>query len=133
MTVWTALAGAAVLTAAAVVATEAQQSQPFSGPGDYQVYCSSCHGVDGRGDGTIAKSLKKRPADLTLLSRRNNGAFPEEKVFNIIDGRKGNAHADSDMPAWSEVFNKASESAGAESTAARIDTLVKYLVTLQAK
>ena len=77
--------------------------------------------------------MKKRPADLTLLSRRNNGAFPDEKVFNIIDGRKGNAHADSDMPAWGEVFTKASESAGAENTAARIDTLVKYLVTLQTK
>lgn len=133
MKAWTVLAAATVLTAAAVVAAHAHPLQPYSGNSDYQVYCSSCHGTEGRGDGMIAKSLKKRPADLTLLSRRNNGVFPDEKVFNIIDGRKGSAHGDSDMPAWGEVFGKASESAGAENTAARIDTLVKYLETLQIK
>jgi hypothetical protein len=37
------------------------------------------------------------------------------------------------MPAWGDVFAKASESAGAENAASRIDVLVKYLQTLQAK
>ena len=97
------------------------------------MYCSSCHGAEARGDGALAKSLKVRPADLTQLARRNDGVFPADKVFQIIDGRKGVAHNNSDMPAWGDVFGKASESAGAANTAARIDTLVKYLETLQAK
>jgi len=60
--------------------------------------------------------------------------FPEEKVFKTVDGRRpGSAHSDSDMPEWGDVFAKAAESAGAEQAAARIDALVKYLQTLQAK
>ena len=124
---------AAIVVAGSVLATVPIAAQPYSGHGDYQVYCSSCHGAEARGDGVIANTLRKRPADLTQLGKRNNGVFPADRVFNIIDGRKGAAHSDSDMPPWGEVFAKSSESAGAEQTAARIDTLVKYLETLQAK
>ena len=133
MKAWGALTAAIIFGASALVTVRAQGSQPYSGSGDYQVYCSSCHGAEARGDGMIAKSLKKRPADLTQLSKRNNGVFPDEKVFKTIDGRKGGAHGDTDMPAWGDVFAKASESASAETTALRIDTLVKYIETLQAK
>jgi mono/diheme cytochrome c family protein len=133
MKAWGLLTAAIIVGASALVTVRAQGAQPYSGNGDYQVYCSSCHGTEARGDGTIAKSLKKRPADLTQLSRRNNGVYPEEKVFKTIDGRKGGAHSDSDMPAWGDVFAKASESASPENTALRIDTLVKYIETLQAK
>ena len=133
MKAWGALTAAFIVGASALVTVRAQGSQPYSGSSDYQVYCSSCHGAEARGDGMIAKSLKKRPADLTQLSKRNNGVFPEEKVFKTIDGRKGSAHSDTDMPVWGDVFAKASESAGAENTALRIDTLVKYIETLQAK
>ena len=125
---------AAIVVAGAVLTTARPlAAQPYSGHGDYQVYCSSCHGAEARGDGVIAKTLKKRPADLTELGKRNDGVFPADRVFNIIAGRKGAAHSDSDMPPWGEVFAQARESAGAERTAARIDTLVKYLETLQAK
>jgi len=133
MKAWGLLGAAIVVVASALVTVGAQGAQPYSGNGDYQVYCSSCHGTEARGDGAIAKSLKKRPADLTQLTKRNDGVYPADKVFSIIDGRKGVSHSDSDMPAWGDVFAKASESAGAENTAARIDTLVKYLQTLQAK
>ena len=133
MKAWGWLAAAIIVGASALVTVRAQGSQRYSGNGDYQAYCASCHGVEARGDGMIAKSLKKRPADLTQLSKRNNGVYPEEKVFKTIDGRKGSAHGDSDMPVWGDVFAKATESAGAENTALRIDTLVKYIETLQAK
>ena len=127
-------AAALVVGASALVNLGAQvQAQPYSGESDYQVYCSSCHGTEAKGDGVIAKSLKRRPADLTQLTRRNNGLFPEENVFKTVDGRRSSAHSDSDMPAWAEVFAKATESAGAENAAARIDVLVKYLQTLQVK
>lgn len=121
-----ALIGASVVAAGA-------QSEPYSGGGDYQVYCSSCHGASGKGDGSIAKSLKKQPSDLTQLKKQNNGVFPGDKVFKTVDGHgPGSAH-DSDMPAWGEVFAKSSESQGSENAAARIRTLVKYLETLQTK
>ena len=115
-------------------ASAGAQSDPYSGGGDYQVYCSSCHGTSGKGDGSIAKSLKKRPADLTVLAKLNNGVFPGDKVYKTVDGRtSGGGHSDSDMPAWGDVFAKSSESLGNENSAMRIRTLVKYLETLQAK
>jgi mono/diheme cytochrome c family protein len=108
--------------------------QSFSGSADYQVFCSSCHGATAKGDGVIAKSLSKRPADLTQLTVRNKGQFPDEKVSKIIDGREPmSAHGKSDMPSWGDVFAKSQESQGAEAVKARIDTLVAYLQSLQEK
>ena len=125
------LLGGAFIAASVVAGA---QAEPYSGSGDYQVYCSSCHGASGRGDGTIAQSLKKRPSDLTQLGKRNNGVFPEERVATMVDGRKpGRSHSDSDMPAWGDVFSKSAESQGNENAAKRILTLVKYLETMQAK
>ena len=132
MKAWGALTASIMVAASALVTVRALGGR-FSGSADYQVYCSSCHGTVARGDGMIAKSLKKRPADLTQLSKRNNGVFPDDKVFKTIDGRKGSAHSDSDMPVWGDVFAKANESAGEEKTVLRIDTLVKYIETLQSK
>jgi mono/diheme cytochrome c family protein len=125
-----AVIGASIVTS---VVTAGPQSEPYSGGGDFQVYCSSCHGASGKGDGSIAKSLKKQPADLTLLSKQNNGVFPGDKVFKTVDGHGSGSSHDADMPAWGEVFAKSSESQGAENAAARIRTLVKHLETLQAK
>jgi mono/diheme cytochrome c family protein len=131
MRAWGLLAAASIVVASALV-TVGAQAQPYSGSGDYQVYCSSCHGTEARGDGVIAKSLKKRPSDLTQLTKHNDGTFPQDKVFKTIDGRQGGGHSD-DMPAWADVFAKASESAGPENAVARINTLVKYIESLQAK
>ena len=130
----TGLLAAAITLVASAFVTVAAQPPPYSGSADYQAYCASCHGDGARGDGVIARTLKKRPADLTQLTRRNNGVFPDERVFKAIDGRRpAGAHVVSDMPAWGEVLAKSSESAGAEQAAARIQVLVTYLETLQAK
>jgi mono/diheme cytochrome c family protein len=130
-----ALIGASVVTSVVTVGvTAGAQAEPYSGVGDYQVYCSACHGASGKGDGSIAKSLKSRPADLTQLAKLNNGVFPQDKVYKTVDGRTpGSAHKDSDMPTWGDVFAKSSESQGAENTALRLRSLVRYLETLQAK
>jgi mono/diheme cytochrome c family protein len=135
MNPWRLITAASVLVASVLVTTDAQaQPQPYSGAGDYQVYCASCHGVSAKGDGSIAKSLKVRPPDLTQLSKLNDGVFPQDRVSRTVDGRRpGSAHTNSDMPVWGDVFAKSSESAGAENVAARIETLVTYLRTLQAK
>ena len=132
MRAW-ATASAAVMVVSVLGAAGAR-AQPYAGSGDYQVYCVSCHGAEGRGDGMIAKSLKKRPADLTTIAQRNGGVFPNDRVFKAIDGRQtNNSHSATDMPAWGEVLAKSSGSVGAENTAARIEALVKYVQGLQPK
>jgi hypothetical protein len=36
--------------------------------------------------GPISKELKTRPADLTALTKNNNGVFPYDRVYQMIDG-----------------------------------------------
>ena len=135
MNAWRPFAAVIAVVASALVTVGAQvRSEPYSGNADYMAYCTACHGPEGRGDGTLAKSLKKRPADLTLLTKGNNGTFPKQRVVKSIDGSEpGSAHGNSDMPTWGDVLAKSSASPGAENAAARIGVLVAYLETLQAR
>ena len=129
-----AMVTAACAAAVWLWAPPASAEQAYSGSADYQVFCSSCHGTAAKGDGVIAKSLPKRPADLTQLTLHNKDVFPEEKVARTIDGREPlSAHGNSDMPAWGDVFAKSQESLGADKAKARIAELVDYLKSLQEK
>jgi hypothetical protein len=73
--------------------------------------------------------LRKRPADLTQLSKKQDGVFPAETVFATIEA----GHEKNDMPAWAAVLEKSQESSGPDAARARIRALVKYLETLQPK
>jgi hypothetical protein len=64
--------------------------------------CAECHGADGKGGGPRSAELSTKPADLTLLAKKNNGIFDPGPVFQMIDGREsGNrAHVSKEMPIW---------------------------------
>lgn len=99
------------------------------GPEMFRAYCAVCHGVDGRGGGPAADSLKKRPADLTQLSRKNDSRFPTWKVVNMIQGSDPvAAHGSRDMPIWGSVFRTLGDSTTVK---IRIDNLTAYLQSLQ--
>lgn len=102
---------------------------------DYQLYCASCHGVMGRGDGPVADALMRQPSDLTTLSQRNEGIYPRTQVAFIIDGRGDIlAHGPREMPVWGEFFGQDdygnATPAGARE---RIEALTDYLEFLQRK
>ena len=100
----------------------------------FQFYCSSCHGRDGKGSGSAAPALKVPPPDLTTLAQRNQGKFPTDKVAAFIKGAgrlSTPAHGSSDMPVWGPIF-KGLDSRDAVN-AARIENLVKYIESIQAK
>ena len=61
--------------------------------------CAGCHGADGKGAGRLSSNLKIKPADLTVLAKRNNGLFAREVIAKRIDGR-GPSHHSSEMPIW---------------------------------
>lgn len=71
------------------------------GKREYDSKCAVCHGGLGKGDGPYAGVLGTKIADLTTLSRRNNGVFPFQWVEEVIDGRQTfRAHGPRDMPIW---------------------------------
>jgi mono/diheme cytochrome c family protein len=117
--------------APAFVAAQAWSSS--AGASDYQTFCASCHGAAGKGDGVIATSLSRRPSDLTQLANKNDGVYPAAKVFETIDTGAKVHGGSADMPEWSTVFAKSSESEGPDLVKARIDALVRYLGTIQDK
>ncbi len=68
-------------------------------------YCGTCHGPQGVGNGVMSGFLKKKPADLTQLAKKNGGEFPFHRTMQFIDGTQDvRAHGDPDMPVWGEVF-----------------------------
>lgn len=114
------------------------------GKEEYQSNCAACHGTSGKGDGPQADMLATRPADLTMLAKKNGGEFPESRVFEMIDGRLAvAAHGSREMPVWGDEFqleetrvpqDDASAQAFSEREArvnARIKALVDFLKGLQ--
>ena len=82
--------------------------------------CASCHGMDGKGRGIVAASLKKQPPDLTRIPRRD-GKFPAERlVMTITGGLALPIHGDREMPVWGNIL-----------TTEEVGTLVGYLESIQ--
>jgi hypothetical protein len=122
---------AAAALAALVALLTAQPVSTYGGSTDYQAFCASCHGTSGKGDGSIAGALRRRPTDLTQLARRNGGVFPTDKVFKAIESGASEHGASSEMPEWASVFGKSFESGTPGRTKDRIELLVKFLKTIQ--
>jgi mono/diheme cytochrome c family protein len=102
----------------------------------YTTYCASCHGVDGRGQGPAAAALKTKPADLSALSKNNNGKYPASHVASVLEfGSKISAHGSKEMPVWGQTLANLNPGAAStqEATTYRVNQLVSYLETLQVK
>lgn len=96
--------GAGALGALTLAACTMQAPQEVSGRALYQDYCQTCHGESGKGDGPAASALKKKPADLTTIAKRNGGAFPLVKVMSTIDGYTRRNDHGSIMPEMGPVI-----------------------------
>lgn len=113
------------------VATASSQTSATSGRSTFSLYCATCHGVSAVGDGPMAAMLTRKPADLTLIARRNGGTFPSELVARVIDGRSPvKGHGGADMPTWGDAFAK---SADPTPPAERIARLVSFLESIQTR
>ena len=133
---WVVGAASAVSILAASAATAQQTTETFSagtsGAAVYKTYCAVCHGLDAKGDGPLAESLRRVPPDLTLLAKRNAWKFDAASVHRMIDGRdpiKG--HGGPDMPIWGDAFKRSGEGYSEKAVRARIDALVEHLRSLQ--
>lgn len=101
---------------------------------DYRTACAPCHGADGRGAGPVAASLKRPPADLTLLAAAHGGTFPFADTVALISGERAiDAHGTRAMPVWSIRLGGGDAASAVASIAEqrRIDMLARYVATLQ--
>ena len=118
------------------VPARAQDFSSYTGAQLYKRFCSSCHGDNARGDGTVAKSFKVEVPDLTRIAHRHGGVFPTEQIRKIIDGRTTlPPHGSREMPVWGFEFYRENQDAGYPDPQRRTDDLIarltEYLRTIQ--
>ena len=99
----------------------------------YRTSCADCHGIDAKGDGPMAARLKAKPTDLTVEAKNNNGEFPFEPIYDIIDGRRPTpTSSPRHMPIWGQAFlSFGPDSQGIPRN--RITAIIDYLKRIQAK
>lgn len=99
----------------------------------YESYCAPCHGNDGKGNGPVASELKAAPTDLTVLSRNNNGKFPDVHIASVLRlGAVVPAHGSAQMPVWGRVLGTM-DPTHSQMTDLRIANLSHYLESIQEK
>jgi mono/diheme cytochrome c family protein len=128
-----ASAGLLLMASAASAQTIKQGTAPriqsVEGVDSYKAYCAVCHGEKAKGDGPAAAALKKAPADLTTITRRN-GKFSATDVENTITGQSVTmSHGSRDMPIWGPVFRSLSSDDAVSKL--RIANLVDYIKGIQ--
>ncbi len=120
--------------AASPAAAQDTGRQRVTGAEIYRTYCATCHGPNGRGDGPLADSMRRKPADLTEIAKRNGGEYPSEVVYRTIDGKQPiRGHGGPDMPVWGDAFARSRDGGDAATVKERIDTLVDFVRALQVK
>ena len=122
---------------AAAAPAFAGQTEPLipsiRGDNLYKAYCASCHGLDAKGNGPMAKWLKAAPSDLTRIAARNGGKFPLERIDRVISGEEAlpSGHGTRAMPVWGPIFSEVARDQ--DLGRVRIDNLARYLRDIQVK
>lgn len=125
----------------AITSSSWGQTSAALGRADFKDNCASCHGAAGKGDGPVRSFLIQPPSDLTRITQRHGGKFPQDLMWEVIDGRwsgDGGPHGSREMPVWGTEFKaRAMGQPGDSATTAewsarnRIVSLLKYLESIQ--
>jgi len=138
------LCGLLLLSAPLVVAQDSQtqvkkvpiqRTSATSGSEMYAQYCAACHGPSGKGDGPAASAFKVPPADLTTLTKRHGGKYPDSYVATVLQNgvQEAKAHGSKDMPIWGPLFGSIAptQTEASPEVKLRISNLSNYLKSLQ--
>lgn len=143
--VWVCLVGCALGCGTFFATTAATQERPsgqkayenliysVKGPDLFRAHCAACHGIDGKGGGPVAPTLKIKPANLTVIAKNNGGIFPEARVRKIISGDDPSLlpHGTREMPIWGPIFHQIE--ADQDFGNVRLQNLIQYLESIQQK
>jgi len=98
----------------------------------FRSYCASCHGADARGGGPAAAALSVKVPDLTMISKRNGGAFPAARIERVISGDQiMAAHGSREMPVWGPIFHQIERDRDYGNV--RMHNVTKYIESIQQK
>jgi mono/diheme cytochrome c family protein len=112
---------------------EAQARIPIAGAKIFQQQCAACHGTDGRGHGPASATRKYKPANLTLISQRNDGKFPYQRVKETIEGKEPGwlALGNRGMPIYGPIFHEVETDQ--DWGEVRLDAITKHVESIQQK
>ena len=106
-----------------------------SGKQMFDEYCAACHGVKANGKGPAASACKVKPPDLTTLAKRNQGKFPYNYFYAVLQFGTllpTPAHGSADMPVWMPLFYSLNEDHKAIAEQ-RMQNIASYVASLQKK
>ena len=133
----TLLSGLLLIAVFAAVASSASPQTPppredyNSGAYLYRVFCASCHGDTGKGDGPVADLSVPRASDLTTIRQRSGGVFPRTRVMGVLDGTiRLQGHDAPAMPHWRNVLRR-TERDDDRVIRQRLEALVSHVEELQ--
>ena len=94
------LLGTVVFAAAQEAASPSQTKRFDLGRAEYRARCATCHGLTGKGDGSMAAYLTRKVPDLTTLAKKNDGILP----LVITGDTELPGHGTREMPVWGNAY-----------------------------
>ncbi len=111
------LAPAVLWGASLALNVGAEEADPAKGKQLYEIYCQSCHGPAGDGQGPIGKALDPPPRDFTKGDFKFGGT--DQDIFDVISNGAAAKGGSPLMAPWGAVIPEADRWA-----------LVKYIRSL---
>jgi mono/diheme cytochrome c family protein len=107
------------MTADAILGLQVFKGKPVIKNGDpahgrslYTFYCTPCHGMDGKGDGQLAKLLDPKPRNHTdgKGTRPGDGMNDrtDQQLFNAITKGGQGINKSVNMPSWGHIISEQS-------------------------
>jgi mono/diheme cytochrome c family protein len=98
-------------------ATTGKKFDVADGKKTFEMNCSSCHGMTGKGDGAAAAALKPKPRDLSDKKYMTKRSW--EDLHKVISEGGANSGFSALMPAWKGALKKP-----------QIDNVLAYVLSL---
>jgi len=87
-----------------------QKGDPAHGRKLYTYYCTPCHGMQGKGDGLLAKQLNPTPRNHTDGAGKRAGDGmndrTDDQLFNAITKGGQGINKSVNMPAWGHIISE---------------------------
>jgi hypothetical protein len=115
---------------AALVASQDQSTNQavVAGRKAFLENCAACHGLDARGGGHVASTIKSVPMDLSQIAARHKEFSRYEVQQTILGEPTQNDPVARDMPHWGHVFR---QEGGDALAMLQTHNLVSYLESIQ--